>query len=83
LTVLVSREETRGLWSSLKMKQWRLLKALDVSKLSADTLKKLAEVFDKYANRQLKKIPEQFNPSNPDRVRLGIDREFIRVSTHR
>jgi len=49
-----------------------LLKVLDVSKLGVDTLKKLAKVFDKHANQRLRRIPEQFNPDNPDRVRLGI-----------
>jgi len=56
LTVLLSREETRGRWTRLKMGQWRLLKVLDVSALSLDMLKMLAKVFDAYANKVLRRI---------------------------
>jgi hypothetical protein len=52
---------------------------LDVTSLSDDKLRRLAEIFDKYADKPLRRIPEQFNPSNPDPVRLGIDREFIKA----
>jgi len=79
LTVLLSREETRGRWTSLKIGQWRLLKVLNVASLNNDILKKLEEIFDKYAKKLPRRIPEQFNPNNPDPVRLGIDRDFIKV----
>jgi hypothetical protein len=79
LTVLLSREETEGAWTELKMGQWRLLKVLDVSVLSLDMLKALAKVFDAYANKALKRIPEQFDPNDPDPVRLGIDKGFIKT----
>jgi hypothetical protein len=79
LTVLVSRGETRGRWTQLKMAQWRLLRVLDVSSLSPEALRRLAETFDKYAERAPRRIPEQFNPSNPDQIRLGIDRDFIKA----
>jgi len=39
----------------------------------------LAEVFDRYAERPLRRIPEQFNPNNPDSVRLGMDRDFVKA----
>ena len=39
----------------------------------------MAEVFDRYAERPLRRIPEQFNPNNPDSVRLGIDGDFIKA----
>ena len=79
LTMLVYREETRGPWTRLKMGQWRLLPVLDVSKLDTTTLGRLAETFDKYADKQLRRIPEQFDPSNPDHTRLSIDMEFLKV----
>lgn len=79
LTVLMSREETRGRWTRLKMGQWRLLKVLDVTALDLDTLKRLAAIFDSYANRAPRRIPDQFNPRDPDPVRLSIDRDFIKV----
>lgn len=79
LTVLLSREETRGRWTRLKMGQWRLLKVLDVSVLSLDMLKMLAKVFDAYADKVLRRIPEQFNPQNPDSIRLAIDKSFIKA----
>lgn len=79
LTILVNREETRGRWAQVKMGQWMLMPVLDINSLPHPTLIKLAEVFDKYAEKPPKRIPEQFNPSNPDPVRLGIDKDFIKV----
>ena len=79
LTVLLSREETRGRWTSLKMGQWRLLKVLDITALNLDTLKKLASIFDAYADKALRRIPEQFNPNNPDPIRLATDKSFVKV----
>lgn len=61
------------------MGQWRLLKVLDVTALDLDTLKRLAAIFDSYANRAPRRIPDQFNPRDPDPVRLSIDRDFIKV----
>ncbi len=79
LTVLFNREETRGRWTRLKMSQWRLLKVLDVTALDLGTLNKLAEVFGVYASKEPRRIPEQFDPPKPDTLRLGIDRDFIKV----
>jgi hypothetical protein len=79
LTVLLGREETEGAWTSLKIGQWRLLKVLDITALKQDILKKLASIFDSYADKILRRIPEQFNPMNPDPIRLDIDRSFIKT----
>jgi hypothetical protein len=79
LTVLFSREETRGRWTRLKMGQWRLLKVLNVTTLDSDVLKKLASIFDVYAGSALRRIPEQFDPQNPDPTRLAIDKSFVKV----
>jgi hypothetical protein len=79
LIVLLSREETRGRWTRLKMGQWRLLKVLDVSALSLDMLKMLAKIFDAYADKVLRRIPEQFNPQNPDPIRIAVDKSFVKV----
>jgi hypothetical protein len=79
LTVLFNREETRGRWTRLKMGQWRLLKVLDVTTLNPGVLEKLASIFDAYAGKDLKRIPEQFDPRNPDPARLAIDKSFVKV----
>ena len=79
LIVLTSRQETEGAWSSLKIGQWRLLPVLNVNELDNDTLKRLANIFDKYSNKPLKRIQYQFNPQNPDPVRLGLDLEFLKA----
>ena len=79
LTTLVNREETRGRWAQVKMGQWMLMPVLDITSLPHTTLRKLAEVFDKYAEKPPKRIPEQFKPSDPDPVRLGIDKDFIKA----
>ena len=79
LTVLVNRQETRGRWSRLKMSQWRLLQVLDVTSLNCETIKRLAMVFDRYADKPLRRIPNQFNPKDTDLVRLEIDIEFLKA----
>ena len=79
LTVLAYREETEGAWTELTMSQWRLLPVLDISRLDPTTLSKLAEIFDKHADKQLRRISDQFDPSNPDPVRLSIDIEFLKA----
>jgi len=79
LCVLFNREETRGRWTSLKMAHWRLLPILDVTKVPKEVLEKLKQVFDKYSNKTLRRIPEQFNPNDPDPVRLELDVEFLKV----
>ena len=79
ITIMINREETRGPWAQIKMGQWMLMPVLDVSSLDDETLKRLATVFDEYANRVPKRIPEQFDPKNPDEVRLGIDIGFLKA----
>lgn len=79
LTVLISRQETRGRWSRLKMAQWRLLPVLDIRCLDQDVIRRLARVFDEYADRPLRRIPDQFDPKNPDPIRLGIDINFLKA----
>ena len=79
LTVLTSRQETEGPWAELAMGQWRLLRVLDITSLSNDKLIKLAEIFDKYADKPLQRISDQFKSDDPDSIRLGIDKEFVKV----
>jgi len=74
LTVLARREETEGLWIEITISQWKLMPALDVSKLPDDVLKRLADVYDKYRNRDFGKLTEQFNES-----RLDFDRDFLKA----
>jgi len=79
LTVLFNRQETEGGWTRLKMAQWRLLPVLDVSKLDLSKLRELADVFDRYAEKTSKRLPEQFNPKDSDPIRLGIDIDFLKA----
>ena len=65
MTVLANRQETRGAWIRLKMSQWKLLPVLDIAKLEEDKLKRLAKVFDKFKDKDLGRIPEQFVNYNP------------------
>ncbi|WP_243681699.1 hypothetical protein, partial [Vulcanisaeta souniana] len=52
------------------------LPILDVSRLSIDTLNAIAKVFDTYANKEFKRIPEQYGE---DPVRLSFDLDFLRA----
>ena len=77
LTVLASRLETRGRWMCLKMSHWRLLPVLDLTSLSEDKLDKLAGLFDKYKDMELRRLPEQFRSKQEGR--LSLDLEFVKV----
>mgnify|MGYP000592537979 CR=1 FL=1 len=79
LSILINREETEGAWAQIKMGQWMLMPVLDVVSLDLDTLKRLAKVFDRYADKTLRRIPQQFNPVSPDPVRFNIDVEFLKA----
>jgi len=50
LSIFINREETRGLFTRLKMTQWRLLPVLNVTALGIDRLRCLAEAFNRHAN---------------------------------
>jgi hypothetical protein len=77
LSILANRTETRGRWIELTITKWKLQPVLDVTKLNEDQVARLAAVFDKYCEKELRRLPEQFDPDNIDLVREGIDREFI------
>jgi len=74
LTIFINREETGGLFTSLKMSQWRLLPVLNVTALDNDKLKCLAETFDKYASAQFivsKRLIDQLESG--DRLNMDAD----------
>lgn len=60
LTILANRQETEGLFTSLKMSQWRMLSVLNVNELPSETLDKLATIFDLYKDKDLGRIPQQY-----------------------
>jgi hypothetical protein len=41
-----------------------------------DSIEEAGNIFDKYAEKPLRRIPEQFSLEDPDPVRLGIDKDF-------
>ena len=77
LTILANRSETRGRWIRLKMTHWRLQPILDVTRLDEEKIKKLAAIFDRYCNEELRRLPEQFNSNDIDPIREGIDQSFL------
>lgn len=78
LTVLSSREETHGGFIRLKMSQWRLLPVLDIDRLSEDKIKALAAVFDKFKNKELARIPDQYGLHGEfDKLRIELDCAFL------
>ena len=79
LTILFSREETRGRWTRLKIGHWKLLPVLDVGRLSEEAVAKLVELFDRVSGRPLKRVLEQYNPRDPDPLRLEVDLGFLKA----
>jgi len=76
LTILSSREETRGGWIGLKEAQWRALPVLDVSKLDNRALAELSKIFDKHSKNRLNRLIEQFDLKNLDQARKTLDLDF-------
>jgi type I restriction-modification system DNA methylase subunit len=77
LSLLANRTETEGAWIRLKMTHWRLQPMLDVTKLDERKIEKLTDAFDRYCRKELRRLPEQFDPNNIDPTREGIDKEFL------
>jgi hypothetical protein len=77
LSLLANRTETEGAWISFKMTHWRLQPMLDVTRLGEREIEKLADAFDRYCRKDLRRLPEQFDPNNIDPTREGIDKEFL------
>ncbi|MGC8543746.1 MAG: N-6 DNA methylase, partial [Vulcanisaeta sp.] len=78
ITILANREETEGAFAELKMSQWRLLPILNVCALDDDALRRLSGVFDRYANKEFKRITEQYGEET-DLTRLSFDLDFLRA----
>jgi len=80
LTVLASREETEGGWVSLKMSQWRLLPVLNIEELPKDNLESLAEVYEKFKDADMGRIPEQYGlKGGTNKLRVALDLSFLKV----
>jgi type I restriction-modification system DNA methylase subunit len=77
LSILANRSETRGRWISLKMTHWKLQPVLNVMGLDEQKIERFAAVFDKYCRKDLRRLPKQFDPTDIDPVRRGIDKEFL------
>jgi hypothetical protein len=77
LTMLANRTETEGGWIELTITKWKVQPVLNVAQLDEETIVKLAQVFDQYCDKELSRLPDQFNPNNIDPVRSGIDRGFL------
>lgn len=80
LTILANRTETEGAWMQLKMNQWRLLPILDINKLSEAKIEKLADIFDKFKDKELQRIPMQYGTDGEiDKLRLELDMNFLMI----
>ena len=77
LSILANRTETEGGWIRLTITKWKLQPVLDVTRLDEKIVGKLASILDKYCNKELRRLPDQFDPSNIDPVRKSIDRDFL------
>jgi hypothetical protein len=77
LTILANRTETRGRWIELTITKWKLQPVLNVIQLDEETVAKLARVLDQHYDKELRRLPDQFNPNDIDPVRKAIDRGFL------
>src|SRR5690606_32861635 len=81
LLVLINREETRGRFSGLNIGHWKLLPILDIQKMKKSTIKKLAAVFDKFAEAEFDRLYLQFSDKveEVNKNRLQLDMEVLRA----
>lgn len=80
LTVLASREETRGGWIGLNQSQWRLLPVLNIGELPKDNLESLATVYEQFKDADMGRIPEQYGiKGEPSKSRIALDLSFLKV----
>ncbi|MGB9671589.1 MAG: hypothetical protein ACPLZY_00405 [Candidatus Norongarragalinales archaeon] len=79
LTILASREETRGRWISLKMGHWKLLPVLDVASLPKEKLSRLGEIFKEFAETEWRRLPEQFTGTTIQEDRVKLDLEVLKI----
>jgi PAS domain-containing protein len=71
LTVFAFMEITEEAFTSLNIAQWRVLPVLNVRELNEDTVKCLANAFDKYANADFGRLTEQFGRGT--RMEMDVD----------
>ena len=80
LLTLADRQETRGAWISIKMAQWRLVLVLNINDLSEVQLQSLSDVFDKFKDIDLGRIPQQYNnESDTYKLRRELDKSFLKA----
>lgn len=79
LTILANRQETRGRWMRLKMGHWKLLPVLDVSSLSEGKLVQFKGLFDKFADTEWRRLPEQFTGRTIQEERVKLDLEVLKI----
>lgn len=77
LLILTNRQETEGAWISLGLSHWRLQNVLNINKLNKKTIEKLSDVFDKYCEKKMDRLPRQYNPKNIDEIRFAYDKEVL------
>jgi hypothetical protein len=77
LTILANRTETRGRWIRLTITKWKFQPVLNVIQLDEETVARLAWVLDQYRDKELRRLPDQFNPNDVDPVRKAIDKGFL------
>lgn len=76
LTVLASREDTRGGFISLNQSHWRLLPVLDIGAVGQQTVRALSSAFGDFGATDLGRIPEQYSREGRC-LRLQLDLAFL------
>jgi hypothetical protein len=79
LLIIANRQETEGAWVRLKMSHWRLQNVLDIDNLSKDIVEKLSMAFDKHCNKEMPRLPQQYNLKRIDPERLAFDKEILNI----
>jgi len=60
------------------MSHWRLQNILNITELDRVTIDKLSSIFDRYADKKMSRLPQQYNPKAIDSTRLAFDKEVLK-----
>ena len=80
LTIMANRMDTHGGFIELNMSHWRMLPVLDIDKLNERQIELLSDVYNRFQDRNLRRIPDQYRTNNGlDTVRYDLDKAFLSV----
>lgn len=82
LMLLLEQQPTRGSWTGIKKHSLEQLSILDLTQLSAETIERMAALFDEMCIKEAPRLPEQFKEAAEGRGwRHNLDTKLLTILT--